>query len=243
MIVETLSASSIKTFDTCPKKFWAECVKKFSVPTHPKTLRGSCLHHILEKTVNARLNTPLDLEACEPNFYIEEAIKKYGVDEEGKMDVLNLIRVAKDLGYLDNLSHVIGCEVSLKFENGGFKFKGFMDRLDIDGDVATIYDLKTSSRKIEDEIDQWQTVMYSVGVRNLYPKVERVKMCYVELRHCSSVRDLKVVEVPSGHGVEALLKVAKEIADCPDDSNPKPSALCRFCAHPNCKFKKIMGGR
>ena len=242
MIVEHLSASAIKTFETCPKKFWSEYIKGIKPPVHPKTRIGSAAHQVIEKTINARINTPLDIDAHAPLFHVNQSAKDNDIAPENINDIIFLVNRAESLGYFDDLTHVVGCEIKLNFEISGFAFKGFMDRLDIIGETAYIHDIKTSAYKMEHEAEQWQTVMYSLGVRNAY-KVNAVKFCYWELRHAVVKDDLLSIDVPKDSGADRLISAAKEIRDCPDDSNPKPSKLCRFCAHPNCMFKKIFGVR
>lgn len=41
MKIKTISASAIKTFETCPKKFYYEYILKRRAETHPAAVAGS----------------------------------------------------------------------------------------------------------------------------------------------------------------------------------------------------------
>ena len=226
-----LSPSRIGTFEQCQLKYYAIYEEKLPEgPPHPLTVMGSAVHQAGEYGVKAIL------EGKDPSFsgLVRKACASMGVSKPNAELAQELMQNALDWGYLRNVRHCEGLELSF-FEElpDGTKVKGIIDRLDFLPSYTDIIDLKTQKRAFDDAtLDElWQTVAYNWAVRKKWEVKGDVRMSYWVLRH--RVQRCNMTEDDAKRGEEKLMKVADEIKSC-TDPQPSPSPLCQWCPKADC---------
>jgi len=124
-------------------------------------------------------------------------------------------------------------EISFEFKDGNDKisFRGIIDRLDWDDKekIYEIHDYKTSGSlpTQEDADGNDQLGLYHIGVRSLWPDIDRVKLIWHYLLFNKRIESSRTPEKLAELEKAMILKV-KEIEACADYP-PKKSALCDWC--------------
>ncbi len=231
MKLDHLSASRIKTFESCPLKYRAIYELGFEDKPHPAAVMGSALHKGMELGVTALMK---DSEAY-VNFeeLTRAACSSMGVQSSDVPTAVELTNVALAWGYLRNVPRCVGCEVPFNLEiPGGVMVKGYIDRLDlIKPDGAEVHDLKTQKQPFDESTlkQEWQAVTYNWAVRRLYPEITgTVIVSFWVLRH--QVQRVWMGPEDARIGEQALVRVAEEIRAC-EKPEPKTSGLCTFCPY------------
>jgi len=229
-----LSASSMKTFEQCPLKYYYNYIAKEPRKQWDHFDLGNLCHKALE---------------IFHQIYIEEGTSKKSLSKlmshsfgEARKDFENtnsiILAEAKDLvkNYLQNVSKngmpmVKGVETSFNFNiREDLKIRGFLDRVDIlkDGRFH-IVDYKTT--KNVKYLEPFQLLIYGMWLKNEYPDMDNFKASYILLRHDSK---LKSYEFNS----EDIEKCKKKVISYADKINgsvkndiwtPIPGPLCNWC--------------
>lgn len=234
-----LSASSMKTYDQCPKKYYYNYITREKRLEWDHFSLGNLCHKALE---------------IFHEIYMKDGAKKQSLSKlmshsfkEARKDFedvnLNIIAEAKDLvqKYLKVISAsemplVKGVESSFNFHlSDDVLIRGFLDRIDImkNGDFH-ILDYKTT--KNTKYLDPFQLLIYSLWLKREYPHVKQLKASYVLLRHNSKLKSYDF-------NLEDIDKCKKKILDYGVKINASkkedvwkmiPGPLCNWC-----DFKKI----
>lgn len=238
MNIKSISASAIKTYDTCPYKFYTEYVLKKKLSPHPASNLGSCLHAMFEKACKA-VKSNQNLELQNPFYYKDSCIKEFNVLPEHQKTLEELTNRCLDWGYM-NLDFAQGFELSAEFPlTCGIPVHGFIDRLDIDNDWnANIIDLKTQKDMFkESELkDNWQAIIYFLATMNDNPFIkDDVRISFWVLRHKIQTvilrrKDFQKIYDKLNAKTEEILKH--------DGDECSPSGLCQFCAATDCPSKR-----
>jgi RecB family exonuclease len=198
---------------------------------------GSVVHKVFEISLKARiLNHP---KIQNPWDLRNSVYEKYGLSPDLYELTDELINSAIQWGYFRKENRARECE--LKFNEpitDGTIVRGFIDRLDLHNGDAEIIDLKTQKNvaTAEELRNKWQSKIYNIAVRKLYPEIKNVKMSYWILRHLVQTISL-TSEDAERHELE-LVEVAKKIRN---SSKPEGriSALCPWCLYvDDCETKK-----
>ena len=222
-----ISASSLKTWDTCPLQFYAD--KVLAVPrseAHDLTKVGSAVHLAFERAkddgdVAQELPT-----ACEDSGVVMEDYKGMA----GK-----LAETCNSWGWWDgseDLDHCVAEQEFLLDLGEGVRVKGFIDRLDIKGTCATILDIKTQSKKftVDQLRENLQADIYNLAARKLFPKVEGpIRVEFWVLRH--EIQAVTRTEYDAKRTENFLKKRGAELLAWPADEAP-PAHIgphCRWC--------------
>jgi len=227
MKLQHLSASRIRTFEQCELKYHAKYELGMKEKVHPLTIMGSALHKVFENATLARLNGG-DAEHHEPRFWVDEVCKKYHVLSENRRLLIELMNSAIKWGYFRRMDICKGAEVrfNLALEDGT-KVVGFIDRLDVEPPRGDVLDLKTGKSLMENLEKDWQSRIYNIAARHLYPEItEGVSISFWVLRH--RVQRVWKHQLHANQDCEELMRVADKIRSC-KDAKPTPSALCRWC--------------
>lgn len=241
MDIKKISASAIKTFETCPKKFYTEYVLKKRPPTHPAAAMGSCLHKMFEesckavvqsKSVAKKVGTSIQVDPSlmDPFHWMDAGVKEFNVSDEYVEIIRTLTNRCIEWGYM-NLDHAQGFELEARFKLPcGLEVHGYIDRLDITPDLkADIIDLKTQKDPFTQEEldDNWQALIYFLSVMNDHPMViGDVDVSFWVLRH-----KIQRVSIPQSRFQEFLEKLNAKTEEIlkHDGDECRPSGLCRFC--------------
>jgi PD-(D/E)XK nuclease superfamily len=172
MELHTLSASKLKTFASCPRKYYHQYIEKVPQPRHPSGAMGSSVHKAVERVYRNDTNDPL-------SAYNEA----WGAEFTQYPELLSDQRTSKIqregvtiLGNY-NFERRVPKEVELEFRlpfpdpiDPVCIIHGFIDQIYAD---ATIVDLKTSRNRPLKGVLAFdpQFVLYDWAYLNLYGEV------------------------------------------------------------------------
>jgi putative RecB family exonuclease len=233
-----LSASSMKTFDQCPRKYYFTYIDKQPRKEYDHFFLGNLCHRALEIFHETYMKDGLKGKTLNKlmSFSFAEAKK------EEEFENLNpkIVEEAKELlmDYLKYVSEnsmpmVKGVEIPFNFKVGdNILIRGFIDRLDIlkDG-TFEIVDYKTT--KNVKYLEPFQLLIYGLWLKEEYKDLNKFKASYVLLRHGSKPKAYDF-------NLEDLKKVEKEIISYANKIKtenqwvPVPTGLCNWC-----DFKEI----
>jgi len=230
MNIKSISASSIKTYEVCPHKFYTEYVLKKRPEPHPACCLGSALHYQFEKSCKAVILKEA-VEKQNPFYWREEAIQIHNVLPTYHNTLDELTNKCLDWGYMTTLDNAKGFELSAQFNLPcGVEVHGYIDRLDIDPNWnANIIDLKTQKDMFNqmDLEDNWQAVIYYLATLKDNPMIQNdVTVSFWVLRH--QIQTVKIAQNKFDELFQRLNTKTEEILKA-DGQECIPSGLCRFC--------------
>lgn len=235
MQLRSLSASALKSYESCPDRFFAEQSHKGADTTNDAALIGSACHDALEMFVQ-------DCHYQDP-------------EPEGRVEMLHKCLDKVWPNYFSNLKHrpearkmlrdwalatdlyegreILSTEVKKNFElqttAGPIPFNYIFDRLDQlpNGDIEVV-DYKTTRLPLapEDLKHMTQARCYAVAAQIEYPDAERIWVTFDQLRHG------RVSVVFTREENREMYTHLKEMAQrIIDDTEHKPqmNSECMFC--------------
>lgn len=225
-----LSASSIKTYKDCPRKYFYSYIERLPQKEHDYFELGNLCHRTLElfHDLYKEGSTKFDTLNKLMSHCFTEAKK------EGKKLTPQIIEDAKGM-LMDYLKSVINKVPEVKETEQAFDFminediriRGFIDRVDLQPDgTLQVVDYKTT--KDPKYLDPMQLLIYGLALRNQYPEMTRYKASYVLLKHKSKFMDFNF-------GLADLQKVEAEIIKYGEtirnenEWQPIPTRLCNWC--------------
>lgn len=234
-----LSASSMKTFDQCPKKYFYNYVARKPKKQWDHFDLGNLCHKVLE---------------IFHETYMHEGAKGGSLSKlmsyafaEGRKDFpkikSELLIEAKELvqNYLKHVSktgmpHVKGVETSFKIHvTEDILVRGFLDRVDIlpKNGIFHIVDYKTTKNKRY--LEPFQLLIYGLWLQNEYPDIEEYKASYVLLRHGSASKSYDFNREDLEKVKKKIISFAENIWSCEHEDNwaPIPGPLCNWCDFKN----------
>jgi putative RecB family exonuclease len=251
----------METFRNCPLQFNYKYVEKIKIETKQniEAFMGSMVHETLEKLyVDLKYNKILSLEEIiiyynniwKDNFSFDKVeIIREGYTENqykslGEEYLTNYYNTYKPF----NQGKTIGLEMKInlslydKERNKTYNLIGYIDRLSlVSENHIEIIDYKTNiSPKTQEEVDiDKQLALYSIAVREKFPFIEKIDLCWfflsVGIKQVSTrtVEELDLLK-------ESSIKVIREIEDAivKNKFPGKPSGLCNWCSYRSvCPFK------
>ena len=184
-----LSASRMKTMETCSWLYWCKYHLKLPDKTNDGALRGSICHLILELLLKPRhkkhydaIIESKDIAASVPvNRTVIKFLKANDAWSDENYELCNkMIYVALNYDYFGGEGgHIDKPEEEFKIENKKPKYNiyGFIDKpvQYEDKGLLKIVDYKTSKAKFKgDELEtNIQAMMYSLAAKKLWPKLKR----------------------------------------------------------------------
>jgi len=212
------SFSKINTFKLCPKQFEHRYILKTKVPEKNRLplIKGSALHHILEKY---------------PNPPVQEYSFKFlkDLDEFFKSKYMDLFKLpnAREIKF--------GLDTALKPINYSKKalFRGFIDFIAFSDDTLILCDWKSGKYKDEVYQDFSQLIFYAIYIFKKYSKINTIKVMFIYVEHS---KDNTIFLTRNNlEKYENLLK--EDIHNIEQMKFPKKeSVLCKYCDYKNiCK--------
>lgn len=229
-----LSASSMKTFDQCPLKYYYTYIEKVPRKQWDHFDLGNLCHKALEIFHETYINDGNKKGSLGKlmGYAFAEARKSFeNVDNsivaEAKSLVEDYLKAINNTG----MPLVKGVETSFNFDvNDTIKLRGFLDRIDITKDGKFhIVDYKTT--KNVKYLEPFQLLIYGMWLKREYPHIEDFKASYVLLRHKSKVQTYNFNLHDIEQAEKQVLDFASKIRISEKDNNwmPIPSPLCNWC--------------
>ena len=218
MKIPAWSYSSLKLFETCPRKYQAEKVTK-EVPFEQgeAALYGEQCHKAAEEYI--RDGKPID-----PRFSF---IQPY-------LDKLNAIAGVKHCEMKLGVKRQDGRLVACDFFDPEVWFRGIADLVILDGDRAWVIDYKTG--KSARYADVRQLALMSAALFLKYPDLKKIKTSLLFVVSKEFVKEdfHKEFGLSVFSELNGLLE-ARSTAYESDVWNPRPNPLCRkWCAVKSC---------
>lgn len=197
-----LSASRIKTLQSCSWKYYCNYILKLPDETNDGALRGSCVHNIFECLGNPRHKNIYNVILEQQDAFAHPTIKRYvesyanenGLTDEFNMNLLNEMivegincdfygdsEVKPDVSLSEK-----DFDISVDDGTVNYRILGFIDKLFLfkKKSEALIRDFKTSKAVFQgdDITDNIQDIIYKLAVKHLYPDYYKRKMQFLFLR-------------------------------------------------------------
>lgn len=233
--VLTLSASRVKTYQQCPRKYYYTYIEKLPRKEWDHFDLGTLAHGVLEH-FHENFKSDKDDSSGLKTLMKNAFQKQWKIMEKEKKLPADILLEARDLlkEYLDTLeTHGIGSEIISLEErfniplNDKYSIQGVVDRLDKDSDgIYHIKDYKTNKNKKYMEPFQLQT--YGIYLLDKFPDVKRFRGSYVMLRFGGML-------IPYDFTIEDVKKVKRQLVEYADQITEeerwitKPSRLCDWC--------------
>lgn len=235
----TWSASSLKIFLQCKRKFYLQYIlklKEHTISLKPKAFElGDIVHSILEDYYKIDENSDdLTYER------IERLFTKYTTSNPFLLLDLEIWKKKLHEFYLYDLKRledrkIIGLERLFDIEFEGFKLKGIIDRVDQKGDTYEVLDYKTSSAlkvdtlKNYEKSSDFQLEFYYLAMSEIY-KTDKVNVYYYDLHNTKLIE-----EIALDKKLELLIEVfnsLKEMSNKEISFNKcEDKAVCNFCIY------------
>jgi hypothetical protein len=183
-----LSASRIKTAQSCSWIYWSKYVQKLPDTNNDGARRGTVCHNVFEFLSKQKTKTHFNKVVKAKDPFASKAVKDLIMSDAAELGVtddenMNLIKEmilnglscnfhGEDLGIPDE-AHA---ELDFDIEQNGYHIRGFIDQLFLykDKKIAIIRDYKTSKKMFEgkEKEDNLQDYIYSLAVKTLFPEYE-----------------------------------------------------------------------
>lgn len=221
------SASSMKTYDQCKRKFYYTYIKKLPRKEWGHLQLGTLCHSVLE-IFHKDYKKGDDLAPLMSKSF---AIARK--QSSGKMDD-TLLSEAKEIlqKYVYKMEeggmpkNVVGLEKRFSYKIKEFQITGIIDRIDKVGNKYYIYDYKTS--KSTKYMDDFQLSVYALWFFKQFKKQDLVKTGYIMLRHNFDILSFDFTRDNLEPKEEKIIKYCESIKG-ENTWEASPGPLCRYC--------------
>jgi hypothetical protein len=204
-----LSASRIKTLETCSWSYWCSYHLKLPQKENSGAMRGTICHLIFECLLNERhkkhFHAIMESGSVSESEPIKRLIKKHCKkknlnDEDYKMiNDMILVGLSQDFYCKDSVLGKPELEFIIENENPKYKIKGFIDKNSVsnDGNSVKIIDYKSSKAKFKGEelLSNFQAMTYSLACfKKIFPNAKKVVTQFIFLRFPKSC--IQEIEIP-----------------------------------------------
>lgn len=229
-----LSASSTKTFEQCPKKYFYTYIDKLPRKSWSHLTLGTFCHKTLELfhskwKIDKNLELVTLMGECFSLARTEDEFSGMSGEqlEEAKLMLQAYLASMEKHG----MPNVLFVEEPFKLNIGKYLLRGFMDRVDVDADgLFHILDYKTTRNPayLSGPGDDFQLLVYGLALKNKYPDMDKFRASYVLLRKGAKL-------ITNEYSVYDIDKCEKKILDFGNRIEneqrweKRPSALCSWC--------------
>jgi len=239
-----LSASRIKTLQTCSWMYYTSYILKLPNKSNHGSLRGTIAHAIFENLGNPKHRHHYDAIVKAQDIFVSKPIKrmvlayakKYDIADEENINLINSMTV-EGLNFdffgeeNEGLSQALSEEkfdINVNEDGKNYRILGFIDKLFLfkkQGRIL-IRDFKTSKGVFEgkEAVDNMQDLMYSLAVKHLYPEYLQRNSEFLFIKFdCRDKGHLKMNQLSDEEldGFEYFLTEIQEIINKFDENKAK----------------------
>jgi CRISPR/Cas system-associated exonuclease Cas4 (RecB family) len=228
-----LSASAVKTYDQCPKKYFFNYIERAPRKQWDHFDLGNLCHETLELFHLSYMKDGTSKRTLGETMSVSfaEARKKFPkMTDSMLLEAKDMLRIYLQTVKQNGMPNVKGVETSFSFNlTENILVRGFLDRLDIMKDGRFhIIDYKTTKPKSAKYLDEFQLLVYGLWLKREYPKIESFKGSYLLLRADSMLKsfDFNVADVERIE--KDLISYASKIRE-ENIWTAIPTPLCNWC--------------
>lgn len=222
-----LSASAIKTYEQCPRKYYYTYIDRLPRKDWPHFKLGNFVHAALEDFHNALLEDPnqerkpLLLEIC------RKRLPEFQLDHSQKEAVKPMLNDYLHLLNTKGLPDVLVNEQGFNFNiDGDILLRGYIDRIDRDSERDYhIVDYKTGKSKY---LDEFQLLVYGLYLRNKHPDLKSFRGSYLALSEGAKMISSTFTTTDLDRCEMKIKKVANQIRT-EQAWETKRQFLCDYC--------------
>jgi RecB family exonuclease len=224
------SYSRIDTYNQCAAKYFYSYISKEPRQFSPAAVLGNIVHEVFENVLDNE--SQLDLDQLKSEY--ASAIPKYDPSNQISTDLLDagsvIIEDFFDTHHEEKFN-IFAKEMGFELIIGSYIIRGFIDRVDVRGDIVHIIDYKTgkwevSSKEVPNNL---QLGIYALAASLIFPE----KKVYAELYylrsgrrkgHTFSYEDIENVKIKL---IDQMKKIVEDVNYLPTSN----TRICSYCDH------------
>jgi putative RecB family exonuclease len=236
-----LSASMMKTWSLCKRKFHQSYIDGIKQPAQANFTLGTAVHYALEMANSSLMKNPRELNPMEVASYIRLfvniASKEFAPNPELFDEGTDMLKRELQSGHISH-DKIIGIEDEFDIVTPeGVRIYGFMDKLvEVDSNTIKIVDYKTSrtAMSYDDARSDYQIAMYDLAVALKFPQYENRILELRYLRNGESVTVRRTQEEMYRFklllvGVDAAIK--EYLANIKEAPAGTINDFCNWCSY------------
>jgi RecB family exonuclease len=228
------SASRLKTFLDCKRKYYYCYIKKLQAKSDEELNEGAFLHSLLEHLFREK-DSYDSKEKMQKD--IDILLDKLLPVEDAKTNYQKLLWKTKMNGFIESqISHfksgwrVVEREKEFQADIGGLKFKGRIDRIDQNSTNTLVLDYKSGSTKEAQKsknIDSLNELQMSIYFQILKDRYKNINLAFVKLFEDGNIEEITALEEKN----ERLFEVIVELKQTKSFVAEKCEDLqkCKWC--------------
>lgn len=241
-VFERLSASMLKTWLLCKRKFHHQYIDGIKSAPNTSFTLGTSAHFALEQANRSLADSPRQLNPLEIEHYVQifrDTAAKLFVTDLSLFETGQEL-VSKELNSLDPEEKIIGIEKEFDLLTPeGVRIYGFIDKIsEVDSNTIKITDYKTSVIPLsyeEARVDE-QLSMYDLAARLMYPEYENRILELKYLRSGDSVISYRS-QIESETFRKLLVSIYSAIKQYVKQATDHPTGelnhFCNWCSYKN----------
>ena len=197
----TWSASRLKTFLDCKRKYYYRYLQKLQAKKDDELNEGAFLHSLLDHLYREQESYGTKEEMQKNIDILLDKLLPY---EDAKTNYQKLLWKAKLKGFVESqVAHfkagwkVVEREKEFQADIGGLKFKGRIDRIDQDATHTLVLDYKSGSTKEAQKsknIETLNDLQMSIYHQMLSPKYQNINLAFVKLFENGDIEEITALD-------------------------------------------------
>ena len=230
----TWSASRLKTFLDCKRKYYYRYIKKLQAKQEEELNEGAFLHSLLDH-LHREADSFASKEEMQKN--IDILLDNLLPFDDSQTAYKKLLWKSKLKGFVESqIVHfkakwkVVECEKEFQGEISGLKFKGRIDRIDQNATHTLVLDYKSGSTKEAQKtrnVESLNDLQMSIYHQMLKEKYQNINLAFVKLFENGEIEEITALEEKN----ERLLNVIVELKQTKSFLVDKTEDLqkCKYC--------------
>jgi RecB family exonuclease len=210
----TWSASRLKTFLDCKRKYYYRYLQKIQAKKDDELNEGAFLHSLLDH-LHREKDSYSSKEEMQKN--IDILLDKLLPYEDAKTNYQKLLWKAKLKGFVKSqVAHfkadwkVVEREKEFQADIGGLKFKGRIDRIDQNATHTLVLDYKSGSTKEAQKsknIETLNDLQMSIYQQMLSPKYQNINLAFIKLFENGDIEEITALEEKNERLSEVIVEL------------------------------------
>ncbi|MFT7879364.1 MAG: PD-(D/E)XK nuclease family protein [Sulfurimonas sp.] len=232
----TWSASRLKTFLECKRKYYNRYIRKIEAKKEEELNEGAFLHTLLEYLFQERSHY-FSAEEMEERLY--RLMDQLLPQDDAKTNYRKLLWKEKLKGFIaSQIAHfesgweVVEREKEFSGEIGGLRFKGRIDRIDQDATRTLVLDYKSGSTTEAQKSRNLETLkdfQMSIYHHLLEKKYQNVSLAFVKLFEAGKIDEITALEEKNELLAEHIVELKQTSAFVAEKC--EKLSICTYCEY------------